>query len=90
VRHRCQLAPGRVEALLHSVYDQPDTDAVPGAQRRRGVNIQVIGEQPGRPMRDTEPRWRRGEGGGEDSGPIHRPRPTRPLLIAQALRPEEA
>ena len=60
----------------------------PGAQHRRGVDIQVIGEQPGRPVRDIEPRWRRGEGSGEDSGPIHRPRPSRPLLIAQALQPE--
>ena len=59
----------------------------PGPQYRRGVDIQVIGEQPGRPVRDTEPRRGRGEGSGEDSGPIHRPRPTRPLLIAQALQP---
>ena len=49
--------------------------------------FQVIGEQPGRRVRDTEPPRRRSEGGGQDSGPIHRPRPTRPLLITQALQP---
>ena len=74
---------GELERLrpprLHSVMP-------PGPQHRRGIHLQVIGEQPRRPMRDTEPRRRRGQGGGQDLWPgppsaadptaAHRPSPS--------------
>ena len=55
----------------------------PGPQHRRGVHPQVVGEQPRRPVRDPQLRRRRGQRRGQDLGPIHRPRPTRPPLIVQ-------
>jgi len=38
-------------------------------------------------MRDTQPRRRRGERGGQDLAAVDRPRPTRTLLIVQTLHP---
>ena len=59
----------------------------PGPQHRRGVDPQMIGQQPRRPMGDPQPARRRAQRRSQNLGPVHRPRPPRPLLIHQTPAP---
>ena len=55
----------------------------PGPQHRRGIHPQMIGQQPRRPMRHTEPGRRRCQRSGQDFGPVYGPWPSRAPLILQ-------
>ena len=79
-----QFGVGGELERLHPPRLHPVLAARSAAPSRRR-SFRCVGEQPGRPVRDPELLRRRRQRRGEDLRPIHRPRPTRPRLIAQAL-----